>query len=45
MKNRTTDKCPFEIVYTKAPRLTFDLTSILKEVEIQEEVEELAERN
>ncbi|TYK19585.1 retrotransposon protein, putative, Ty3-gypsy subclass [Cucumis melo var. makuwa] len=44
MMNKTTEKCPFEIVYTKAPRLTFDLTSLPKEVEIQEEVEELAKR-
>ena len=44
MMNRTTSKCPFEIVYTKAPRLTFDLTSLPKEVEIQEEAEQLAER-
>ncbi|KAA0039232.1 Transposon Ty3-G Gag-Pol polyprotein [Cucumis melo var. makuwa] len=44
MMNRTTGKCPFEIVYTKAPRLTFDLTSLPKEVEIQEEAEQLAER-
>ncbi|TYK23243.1 Transposon Ty3-I Gag-Pol polyprotein [Cucumis melo var. makuwa] len=44
MMNRTPDKCPSEIVYTKAPRLTFDLTSLPKEVEIKEEAEQLAER-
>ncbi|KAA0047695.1 DNA/RNA polymerases superfamily protein [Cucumis melo var. makuwa] len=41
MKNRTTGKCLSEIVYTKALRLTFDLTSLPKEVEIQEEAERL----
>ena len=45
MMNRTTGKCPFEIVYTKAPRLTFDLTSLPKEVEIQEAVNSLLKEN
>lgn len=44
MNNRTIGKCPFKIVYAKAPRLTFDLTNLPKEVEIQEEAEQLAER-
>lgn len=43
MKNRTNAKCPFEIVYTKAPRLTFDLTNLPTVVELQDEAENMVE--
>ena len=44
MKNRSTSKCFFEIVYTKALRLTFDLTNLPKEVELHEKAEDVVER-
>ena len=38
MKNITTDKWPFEIVYTKSLRLsTFDLTNLPTKGELQNE--------
>lgn len=45
MKNITTGKCPFEIVYTKALRLTFDLTNLPTGVELQNEAEDMPFRN
>ncbi|KAA0054242.1 reverse transcriptase [Cucumis melo var. makuwa] len=44
MRNRSTNKCPFEIVYTKQPRLTFDLASLLTVVDINQEAENMAEK-
>ncbi|KAA0061872.1 Ulp1-like peptidase [Cucumis melo var. makuwa] len=41
MKNRTTDKCSFEIVYSKASRLTFDLTNLPTKVELQDEAQDI----
>ena len=44
MKNRTTGKCPFDVVYTKALKLTFDIANLRTGVDIQNEVEEMANR-
>ena len=44
MKNRSTDKCPFEVVYTKQPRLTFDLASLPTVVDTSSEVEKMREK-
>ena len=44
MKNRTPTKCPFEIVYTKASRLTFDLTNLPTGVELQDQAEYMTKR-
>ncbi|KAA0057975.1 DNA/RNA polymerases superfamily protein [Cucumis melo var. makuwa] len=44
MKNRTTRKLPFEIVYTKLPRLTVDLTNIPSNVVLSYETENMAKR-
>ncbi|KAA0054527.1 DNA/RNA polymerases superfamily protein [Cucumis melo var. makuwa] len=41
--NRTTDKCPFDVVYNKAPRLTFDIANLPTSVDIQNEAEEIAD--
>ncbi|TYK22583.1 reverse transcriptase [Cucumis melo var. makuwa] len=40
MKNRSTGRCPFEIVYTRSPRLTFDLANLPSIVDISNEAEE-----
>ncbi|XP_022156302.1 ABC transporter C family member 1-like [Momordica charantia] len=44
MKNRTTRKSPFEVVYTKIPRLTIDLTNLPSSVDLSLEAEEMANR-
>ena len=44
MRNRTTGKSPFEIVYTKLPRLTIDLTNIPHNVDLSFEAENMAKR-
>ncbi|TYJ99684.1 serine/threonine-protein kinase TIO-like [Cucumis melo var. makuwa] len=41
MKNRSTGKCPFKIVYTKQPRLTLDLTSLPTTVNLDKEAERM----
>ncbi|TYK11203.1 DNA/RNA polymerases superfamily protein [Cucumis melo var. makuwa] len=43
MRNRSANKCPFEIVYTKQPRLT-DLASLPTTVDINQEAESMAEK-
>ena len=43
MKNRSTGKSPFEVVYTKLPRLTFDLTTLPAAVDLNNEAECMAE--
>ena len=43
MKNRSTGKSPFEVVYTKLPRLTFDLTTLPTTVDLNNEAECMAE--
>ncbi|KAA0031955.1 hypothetical protein E6C27_scaffold134G00370 [Cucumis melo var. makuwa] len=42
-RNRSIGKCTFEIVYTKQPRLTFDLASLPTTVDINQEVESMIE--
>ncbi|KAA0048519.1 RNA-directed DNA polymerase-like protein [Cucumis melo var. makuwa] len=44
MRNQSTNKCPFEIVYTKQPRLTFDLASLSTVIDINQEAENMAEK-
>ena len=44
MKNKTTGKCPFNVVYTKALRLTFDIANLPTGVDIQNVAEEMANR-
>lgn len=44
MQNRSTGKSPFEIVYTKLPRLTVDLADIPSSVDFSLEAEQMAER-
>lgn len=44
MKNRSTGKCPFEIVYTRVSRLTFDLANFPSFVDVSNEVENMVER-
>ena len=36
-KNRSTEKCRFEVVYTKLPWLTFDLTSLPTTIDLNKE--------
>ena len=43
MKNRSTGRCPFEVVYTKQPRLTFNLVSLPTTVDINEQAEKKIE--
>ena len=43
MKNRSTGKCPFKVVYTKLPWLTFDLTSLPTTIGLNKEVESMIE--
>ena len=43
MKNRATNRCPFEVVYTKQPRLTFDLATLPTVVDINDEAEKMIE--
>ena len=43
MKNRSTARCPFEVVYTKQPWLTFDLASLPTTVDINEQAEKMIE--
>ena len=44
MKNRSTGKSPFEIVYTELPRLTVDLANLPSSVDLSLEAETMAER-
>lgn len=44
MQNRTTGKSPFEIVYTKLPPITIDLTNIPTNVDVSVEDEQMADR-
>lgn len=44
MRNRSTGKCPFDIVYTRSPRLTFDFTTLHSTVNISEEADQLVYR-
>ncbi|KAA0039021.1 UDP-glucose:glycoprotein glucosyltransferase isoform X1 [Cucumis melo var. makuwa] len=44
MKNRSTGRCPFEIVYTRSPRLTFDLANLPSIVDISNEAENMIDR-
>ncbi|KAA0051932.1 Transposon Ty3-G Gag-Pol polyprotein [Cucumis melo var. makuwa] len=44
MKNRSTGRCPFEIVYARSPRLTFDLSNLPSNVDISNEVENMIDR-
>lgn len=44
MKDRTTGKSPFEIVYIKLPRLTVDLVHIPSSVDFSQEADVMAER-
>lgn len=44
MKNRSTEKCPFEIVYTKTPLLTLDLANIPSTVDFNQKADYMAER-
>ena len=45
MKNRSTGKCPFEVVYTKQPRLTtFDLASLPTTIDTSSEAEKMVEK-
>ncbi|TYK26823.1 serine/threonine-protein kinase TIO-like [Cucumis melo var. makuwa] len=44
MKNRSTGKCPFEVVYHKQPRLTFDLASLPTTMDTNTEVEKMIEK-
>lgn len=43
-KNITIGKCLFNVVYTKAPRLTFDIANLPTGVDIHNEAEEMANR-
>ena len=43
MKNRATNRCPFDVVYTKQPRLTFDLATLPTVVDINDEAEKMIE--
>ncbi|KAA0063034.1 serine/threonine-protein kinase TIO-like [Cucumis melo var. makuwa] len=44
MKNRSTGKCPFEVVYTKQPRLTLDLASLPTAMNTSLEAEKMIEK-
>ena len=44
MKNKSTRRCPFEIVYTKRPRLTSHLGNLPSNVDINNEAENMIER-
>lgn len=44
MKNRSTRRCSFEVVYTTLPGLTFDLANLPSNVDISVEVEDMVER-
>lgn len=44
MQNRSTKKCPFEVVYTHSPRLTFDLNDVPSNVDFSEEDELMIDR-
>ena len=44
MKNQTAGNSPFEVVYTKLPKLTIDITNIPFNVDLSSEVENMAER-
>ena len=44
MQNKSTGKCPFEVVYTKLPRLTFDLTNLPSIVDLSKEAEYMVDR-
>ena len=44
MKNRSTGKSPFEIVYNKLPRLTDDLANITSNVDLSMKAENMVER-
>ena len=43
MQNRSTWKCPFDIVYARPPCLTFDLTTLASNIDISEEDKQLTE--
>ena len=43
MKNRSTGKCLFEVVYIKQPQLTFDLTSLATTMDLNKETEMMLE--
>ena len=43
MKNRSTGKSPFEVVYIKLPRLTFDLTTLPATVDLNKEAKIMVE--
>lgn len=44
LKNRSTGRCPFEIVCTRTPRLTFDLANLPSFLDISDEAENMVER-
>ena len=44
MKNRSTRKSPFEIVYSELPRLTIDLANLPSFVDLSLEAKTMAER-
>lgn len=44
MHNRSTRKSPFEVVYTKLPHLTVDLTNLPSSIDFSLEAEQMAER-
>lgn len=44
MTNRSTGKCPFEIVYTKLPSLTVDLAKLPSTIDLNSEAEEMADK-
>ena len=44
MKNPSIGKCPFEVVFTKLPQLTFDLTSLPTAVDLNKEAESMIEK-
>lgn len=44
MSNRSTGKSPFEVVYTKLPRLIVDLANLPTHFSLDQEAEAMAER-
>lgn len=44
MKNRSTGKSPFEVVYTKLPHLTVDLAKLPSTLDLNQEAEENEKR-
>lgn len=44
MKNQSTGKCPFEIVYTKPPCLAIDLGKLSSSVDLSSEGGEMVEK-